>query len=72
VESAIRRVIARETVEYAAQYRVLRPDGSVCWIDARGVLMGDASLRMIGIGVDITDHMKAQDPTSHSASDLCC
>ena len=62
VESAIRKVIARETDEYAAQYRVLRPDGSICWVDARGVMMGDASQRMIGIGIDITDHMKTQDP----------
>jgi hypothetical protein len=60
VESAIRRVISRETDEYAAQYRVLRPDGSVCWIDARGVMMADASQRMIGIGVDITHDMMSQ------------
>ena len=72
VESAIRKVIARETDAYAAQYRVLRPDGSICWIDARGVMLGDASQRMIGIGIDITNHMNAQDPTSHSASDPCC
>ena len=69
VESAIRKVIARETDEYAAQYRVLRPDGSICLIDARGVMLGDASQRMIGIGIDITNHIKTQDPTSHSASD---
>ncbi|MGA8671009.1 MAG: PAS domain-containing protein, partial [Terracidiphilus sp.] len=62
VESAIRKVMSRETDEYAAQYRVLRPDGSVCWIDARGVMMGDSSERMIGIGVDITDQMRTQDP----------
>ncbi|MGA8088365.1 MAG: EAL domain-containing protein [Terracidiphilus sp.] len=70
VDSAIRKVITRETDEYAAQYRVLRPDGSICWVDARGVMVGDASERMIGIGIDITDHMKNQDSTSHSASDL--
>ena len=58
VESAIRGVMARETDEYAAQYRVVRPNGSVCWIDARGVMLGDSSERMIGIGVDITDQMK--------------
>lgn len=72
VESAIQKVIARETDEYAAQYRVLRPDGSICWIDARGVMLGDASQRMIGIGIDITNQMKTQDPTSHSASDPYC
>ncbi len=72
VESAIRKVMTRETDEYAAQYRVLRPDGSICWVDARGVMMGDASQRMIGIGIDITDHMKPLDPTSNSGSDLYC
>jgi hypothetical protein len=25
-------------------------------------MMGDSSERMIGIGVDITDHMKTQEP----------
>lgn len=72
VESAIRKVMARETDEYAARYRVLRPDGSICWIDARGVMMDDVSKRMIGIGIDITDHMKIQDPMSHSASGHYC
>jgi PAS domain S-box-containing protein len=55
VESAIRNVISGKANEYAAQYRILRPDGSTCWVDARGVMMGDASQRMIGIGIDITD-----------------
>ena len=58
MESAIRKVMSRETDECAAQYGILRPDGSVCWIDARGVMMGDSSERMIGIGADITNHMK--------------
>jgi PAS domain S-box-containing protein len=68
VESAIRKVISRETDEYAAQYRVLRPDGSVCWIDARGVMTGDASSRMIGIGVDITNQMQSRESTPRSSS----
>lgn len=71
VESAIRRVVSGETNEYAAQYRVLRPDGSICWIDARGVTVGDASHRMIGIGIDITDDRKIQWPASHFASGFC-
>ena len=68
VESAIQKVIARETDEYAAQYRVLRPDGSTCWIDARGVMLGDASQRMIGIGIDITNHMKTDLPAFQSVN----
>lgn len=70
VESAIRKVLTRETDEYAAQYRIVRPDGSICWVDARGVMMGDHSQRMIGIGIDITDHMEALDQTIRSLSDL--
>jgi hypothetical protein len=42
------------------------------WVDARGVMMDDASQRMIGIGIDITDDMQTQGTTSHSASDLYC
>ena len=60
VESAIQRVISLETNEYSSQYRVQRPDGSICWIDARGVIAYPSSPRMIGIGVDITDHKRTQ------------
>ncbi len=66
VESAIRKVVTRETDEYEAKYRVLRPDGSICWVDARGAMVGDDSERMIGIGIDITDHMNTQEAASHS------
>jgi len=61
VEAAIHRVISREANEYASQYRVQRPDGSVCWIDARGVIPHTSSPRMIGIGVDITDYKRTLD-----------
>jgi PAS domain S-box-containing protein len=55
VEHAIQEVLAGKRGQYAAQYRVVRPDGSTCWIDARGVVMPDRSGHMLGIGVDITD-----------------
>jgi PAS domain S-box-containing protein len=55
VEHAIQDVLRGGKGQYAAQYRVLRPDGSTCWIDARGVVMPDRSGHMVGIGVDITD-----------------
>ena len=72
VESAIGKVLTGETDEYEAQYRIIRPDGSICWVDARGVMMGDASKRMIGIGIDITEQKRTQNSTGHSASDLFC
>ena len=40
--------------EYSAQYRLVRPDGTICWIDAHGVVPGSGSTHMIGIGIDIT------------------
>lgn len=63
VEAAIHRVISHETNDYSSQYRVQRPDGSICWIDARGVILHASSPRMIGIGVDITDYKSAQNAT---------
>lgn len=77
VEAAIHRVISRETDEYSSQYRVQRPDGSVCWIDARGVIAHPSSSRMIGIGVDITDYKRrhtqssTESPSSATATSSC-
>ncbi len=72
VESAIRNVLIGETDEYEAQYRIIRPDGSICWVDARGVMMGGASKRMIGVGIDISEQKQTQNSTGHSGSDLIC
>jgi PAS domain S-box-containing protein len=55
VELAIEDVLRGRKQRYAAQYRVLRPGGTICWIDACGVVMPDRSGHMIGIGIDITD-----------------
>ena len=59
VEEAIRKVIAGEA-EYAQQYRLVWPDGTICWIDAHGVIVRNGSVHMLGIGVDITDLKKTQ------------
>jgi PAS domain S-box-containing protein len=55
VERAIQDVLAGKASEYASQYRVVRPDGSMCWIDAHGVIVRDGATHMLGVGVDITD-----------------
>ena len=55
VNAAIRKVLAGEAKEYSAQYRVVHPDGTTRWINARGVMVVDGSTHMIGIGVDVTD-----------------
>jgi PAS domain S-box-containing protein len=55
VERAIQDVLAGKESQYASQYRVVRPDGGTCWINAHGVIVRDGSTHMLGVGVDITD-----------------
>lgn len=40
--------------------RLVRPDGTACWIDARGVIVRNGCTHMIGIGLDITDLKKTE------------
>lgn len=60
VEDAIRSVLAGAG-EYSAQYRLLRPDGSTCWIDAHGLMVRNGSPHMIGVGVDITERRNLEE-----------
>jgi PAS domain S-box-containing protein len=66
VEHAIQDVLAGRKERYAAQYRVVRPDGTTCWIDACGVVMPDRSGHMVGIGIDITDLKKVEESLRES------
>jgi PAS domain S-box-containing protein len=54
VHQAIQQVLDGAP-EYAAQYRIVRPDGAVLWIDAHGVLIRNGVTRIMGIGLDITN-----------------
>jgi len=66
VEHAIQDVMAERKAQYAAQYRVVHPDGTTCRIDAHGVVMPDRSGHMIGIGVDITDIKRVEESLRES------
>jgi PAS domain S-box-containing protein len=66
VEDAIQDVLASRKDQYIAQYRVVRPDGTTCWIEAHGVVMPDRSGHMTGIGVDITDLKKVEESLRES------
>ena len=55
VQEAIQKVLDGKSNEYAAQYRLVRPDETTCWIDAHGVMVRNGSQHMLGVGVDITD-----------------
>lgn len=54
---------------YVAEFRVVRPDGAVRWINAKGQFYfahnGDAK-RMLGIAVDITERKQAEEAVRES------
>jgi PAS domain S-box-containing protein len=66
VQETIQHVLTGRESRYASQYRVLRPDGSISWIDARGVMVLNPSAHMLGIGVDITDIKKVEESLHES------
>ena len=49
--------------EYNIEYRVVLPDGSICWLASQGLVFRNTSgkaVRMSGIDMDITSRKKAQ------------
>jgi len=69
VEEAIQKVLDGGH-EYAAQYRVIRPDGTNCWIDAHGILLRNPSAHMVGVGIDITDQKMSQHSLQQAQMEL--
>jgi PAS domain S-box-containing protein len=62
---AVRRVKeAMQKGDYAGEWRVVRPDGQVCWLAGRGRVFKDTSgrpLRMLGVNIDITERKRAEE-----------
>jgi PAS domain S-box-containing protein len=59
----VRRVLADPDTPYSFEYRIIRPDGSVRWIYAKGSTIRDESgrpVRMIGINMDVTERKQAE------------
>jgi signal transduction histidine kinase/ActR/RegA family two-component response regulator len=59
----VRRALADPDTPYSFEYRIIRPDGSVRWIYAKGSTIRDESgrpVRMIGINMDVTDRKQAE------------
>lgn len=63
IQVAVTRTV--ETGErYVQEYRLVRPDGAVRWVDVRGECLRDADgapTRFIGVAVDITARKDAQE-----------
>ncbi len=50
--------------EHHIEYRIVRPDGSIRWVEGRGRLLRDRQgqpRRMIGICMDVTDRRRAEE-----------
>ena len=59
----------RSRKPYAAEFRVLRPDGNVRWMTGRGQFYYDANgdaERMLGMSVDITERKLAEEALKKS------
>lgn len=62
VIDAIRRAV-RERTPYRREYRVIRPDNSVAWLEARGQVFRTPQgepIRMAGVCMDITGRKQAE------------
>jgi PAS domain S-box-containing protein len=72
VKQAMARAI-REGIQYEVEFRIVRPDGQVRWVMAKGhTLSAEAgqSPRMLGINIDITERKAAEIATEEHRQQL--
>lgn len=68
-EASLRRVIEQQTREYC-EFRITRPDGSLRYIaSAQGAVLDESGqvVRLVGIGIDITDRKRMEEELAASA-----
>ena len=64
----------RDRSQLRSQYRVVRPDGSVCHIASLAAVVTDSvddSPRLVGIDLDITDRVEAEERERNLQEQLC-
>jgi PAS domain S-box-containing protein len=71
IDRVFRETVAGEATDYAAEYRVIMPDGETRWISAIAEIERDPqgrALRMVGAHIDVTDLRQAESTlASHAA-----
>jgi PAS domain S-box-containing protein len=73
VKHAISRALSGENDNYEVDCRLLRPDGSILWISARGRVQRDstgAASHFPGVVIDITDRKRAEEAVREGAERL--
>lgn len=69
VQQSIRAALETPGSEYRVEHRIIRPDGSLRWIEGRGRVIRSSNgqpLRMLGLVTDISDRKVAQDALRQS------
>ncbi len=61
VLAAIERAARDPSIELHGEYRGLRPDGRVLWLESRGRRVDGPSRRMVGVCSDVTERRRLED-----------
>ena len=64
IQAAIEQVLQGRAEHYEADYRLVQPDGSICWVAARGKLQRDEKgnpTQFPGVVIDITERKRAEE-----------
>lgn len=65
--------LSRDNPVYRVTMRILRPDGSVIWLErtGRGFFSAEGKLlRLVGMAVDVTDRMRSEEALRRSEAEL--
>ena len=63
--------MAMKTGQFEGEWRILRPDGTLCWLAGRASVIRDESnrpLRMIGVNIDVTERKRAEEARANLAA----
>ncbi len=71
VEASLQKALSERT-NYAAEYRIVLPDGRVRWIQStgRGEYAEGVPVRMIGVALDVTDRKTAEEEINRREGQL--
>jgi PAS domain S-box-containing protein len=64
VQRAVAQSMEHGRSEHHIEYRIIRPDGAVRWVEGRGKVFRDDSgtpVRLVGVCMDITDRKRAEE-----------
>jgi PAS domain S-box-containing protein len=67
------RTFGNRRQDYMSDYRIIRPDGEVRWIESRGIVTYDSNgqpKREIGINIDVTDSKRIEEHQSKLVAEL--